>query len=71
MEKNFRGLLAFAVPKECHTPNFAANSHKTVKFAKVFSLESFPLYGIDLDVTKIEVSEKAGSCRGSIPGHLG
>ena len=27
-------------------PNFAfANSHKTAKFVKVFSLESFPLYG--------------------------
>ena len=26
--------------------NFRANSHKTAKFAKVFSLESFPLYGI-------------------------
>ena len=25
-----------------------ANSHKTTKFAKVFSLESFPLYGIVL-----------------------
>ena len=34
--------------KECHAPNFTektfANSHKTTKFAKVFSLESFPLY---------------------------
>ena len=31
-------------------PNFAektfANSHKTAKFAKVFSLESFPIYDI-------------------------
>ena len=32
-----------------HVPNFAektfACSHKTAKFAKVFSLECFPLYG--------------------------
>ena len=32
-----------------HAPNFTEktfeNSHKTVKFAEVFSLKSFPLYG--------------------------
>ena len=48
--ENFRGLLASAAPKDATPPNFAkitfANRHKTVKFAKVFSLESFPLYGI-------------------------
>ena len=48
--ENFRGLLASAAPKDATPPNFAekifANHHKTVKFAKVFSLESFPLYGI-------------------------
>ena len=36
-------------PKVATPPNFAektfANSHKIAKFAKVFSLESFPLYG--------------------------
>ena len=46
--ENFRGLLAFAAPKDATPPNFAektfANSHKTAKSAKVFSLESFPLY---------------------------
>ena len=39
--------------KEYHVPNFAkktfTNNHKTTKFAKVFSLESFPLYGIVRD----------------------
>ena len=43
---NFRGLHT----KGCHAPNFAkktfAYSHKTMKFVKVFSLESFLLYGI-------------------------
>ena len=46
--ENFCGLLAFAAPKDAMPPNFTektfANSHKTVKSAKVFSLESFPLY---------------------------
>ena len=46
--ENFSGLLAFAAPKDAMPPNFTektfANSHKTVKSAKVFSLESFPLY---------------------------
>ena len=36
----------FAVPKDATPQNFAkknfANSHKTVKFVKVFSLERFP-----------------------------
>ena len=49
--ENYRGLLVFAgAPKDATPSNFAektfANSHKTAKFAKVFSLESFPLYGI-------------------------
>ena len=48
--ENFRGLLACVALKDAAPPNFAektfANSHKTVKFAKVFFLESFPLYGI-------------------------
>ena len=49
---DFRGLLPFATPTDAMPPNFTektfANSHKTAKFAKVFSLESFPLYGISL-----------------------
>ena len=46
--ENFRGLLACAALKDVTPPNFMektfANSHKTTKFMKVFSLESFPLY---------------------------
>ena len=46
-EKTFAGLLAGAT-----LPNFAekifVKSHKTSKFAKVFSLESFPLYGMQM-----------------------
>ena len=46
--ENFCGLLAFAAPKDATPPNFTektfANSHKTAKSAKVFSLESFLLY---------------------------
>ena len=48
--ENFRRLLTFAAPKDATPPNFVektfTNGHKTAKFAKVFSLESFPLYGI-------------------------
>ena len=43
--ENFRGLFACAMLKDTTPPTFA-NSHKTTKFAKVFSLESFPLYSI-------------------------
>ena len=53
--ENFHGLLAFAMPKDTMTQNFAektfANSHKTMKFTKVFSLEIFPLYSIVLWAT--------------------
>ena len=63
--ENFRGLLAFAVPTDAMPPNFTektfANSHKTVKFVKVFSLESFPLYGIFSEmvmVTFLDSSDK-------------
>ena len=38
-------LLEDATPSNFAKKTFA-NSHKTSKFAKVFSLESFPLYGI-------------------------
>ena len=43
-------IARFCRAKGRHAPNFAektfAYSHKTAKFAKVFSLESFLLYGI-------------------------
>ena len=42
--ENFHGLFA-GCPQISWEKTFA-NSHKTSKFAKVFSLESFPLYGI-------------------------
>ena len=42
-------LLPRRVPKDATPPNFAkktfVNSHKITKSGKVFSLESFPLYG--------------------------
>ena len=41
--ENFRGLLTFAMPPNFMKKTFA--NHKTMKFAEVFSLESFPLYG--------------------------
>ena len=45
-------IARFCSAKGCHAPNFAektlAYSHKTAKFAKVFSPESFPLYGIQV-----------------------
>ena len=47
--ENFRGSLLFAVSKDTMPWNFAGktftNSHKIMKFAKVLSLKSFPLYG--------------------------
>ena len=50
-------MLAFAGPKGAPPPNFAektfAYSLKTVKFAKVFFLDSFPLYGILKDTSEI------------------
>ena len=43
-------MLAGQPLKNAMPPNFAektfANSYKTSKFAKVFNLKSFPLYGI-------------------------
>ena len=45
--ENFRGMLAFAAPKDVtpQTEKTFMNRHKTAKFVKVFSLESFLLYG--------------------------
>ena len=49
VENTFADWL-LVLPKDATPPNFVektfANSHKTSKFAKVFSLESFPLYSI-------------------------
>jgi len=46
--------------KERHIPNFVektfTNGHKTRKFVKVFSLESFPLYGIVRDTRSLTAS---------------
>ena len=48
------GLLALAVPRNVMYPNFLektfANSHKATKFVKLFSLESFPIYGESLEI---------------------
>jgi len=48
MKKTFAECL-LVLPKDTTSPNFAektfAKSHKISKFTKVFSLESFPLYG--------------------------
>ena len=48
MKKTFAECLLL-LPKDTMSPNFAektfAKSHKISKFTKVFSLESFPLYG--------------------------
>ena len=47
--ENFHRLLTFVAPKDSTPQNFMektfTNNHKTPKFAKVFSLENFPLYG--------------------------
>ena len=55
MEKNVEKTFAdcsLVLQKDATVPNFVekafAISHKTLKFAKVFSLESFLLYGIAL-----------------------
>ena len=53
-------IAHFCSGKGCHGPNFVektfAYSHKTVKFAKVFSLESFPLYGMCMSMAKFAVA---------------
>ena len=49
VEKTFTDCSLVSLPKDAIPPNFAektfTNSCKTSKFAKVFSLGSFPLYG--------------------------
>ena len=48
-KKNF-AKCSLVLPKDTTPPNLAektfANSHKTLKLVKVFSLKSFPLYSI-------------------------
>ena len=50
VEKTFVDCSLVLLPKDAMPPNFTektfANSYKILKFAEVFSLESFPLYGI-------------------------
>ena len=45
-------VLPIVPPEDITPPNFAkktfTNSHKTLKYAKVFSLESFPLYTVNM-----------------------
>ena len=54
--ENFRGLLACTAYCRPSLQTIVEKSftdwHKTAKFAKVFSLESFPLYVIHLHVLK-------------------
>ena len=56
-KENFCSLV---LPKDTTPPNFVektfTNSHKTLKFAKVFSLETFSLYGILQSGTAIHVT---------------
>jgi len=62
--KKFHGLLAFAGPKDAIIQiswRKFSQSHKTAKFAKVFSLESFPLYGMLTQVKLRKHSEDSHS----------
>ena len=59
VEKTFAGVTA----KRCHAPNFTkktfANSCKTSKFKKAFSLESFPLYGTSFQNVFSQICESS------------
>ena len=56
IRKTFADCFSFATAKDATPPNFTektfVNSHKTTKFAKVFSLKSFPLYSIFLTIRR-------------------
>ena len=58
MEKTFTNC-SLVLPNNATPPNFVeknfTNSRNTSKFVKVFSLESFPLYGTDQDVTTVYI----------------
>ena len=60
-ERTFSQIARFCQTKGCHYPNFVENffayCHKTAKFTKVFSLESFPLYGMLTQVESRKHSE--------------
>ena len=68
--KNFRELVACAT-KGCHTPYFVektfANSHKTSKFAKVFTLKRFPLYGSECLPSCIHLIRKKSKMYEGVP----
>ena len=53
--ENFRGLLAYTAYCPLSLQTFSEKSfvdrYKTAKFAKVFSLENFPLFGIIMPLT--------------------
>jgi len=57
VEKTFAGCLLLPCQRTLHPQilwrKLLANSHKTVKFAKVFSLESFSLYSMFLHIVYI------------------
>ena len=63
-QENFQGLLN-GVAKNATCPNFVkktfANSHKTSKFGKVFSLESFPLYSTSKSEMESLIHNMAGT----------
>ena len=71
-EKTFADCSLVSPKQNATCSNFAektfANSHKTSKFAKVFSLESFPLYGIG---TALQVSTHVGGADVSCNIHNG
>ena len=54
------------LPKDAMPPNFAektfVNSYKTSKFVKVFSLESFPLYGLYLVIGSVRYIVDVEGC---------
>ena len=61
-QRKLSRIAQFRCAKGHHAPNFVekafANSHKAVKLAKVFSLESFPLYGSHQTTKKFIATQK-------------
>ena len=59
-------IAHFCHAKGPHPQNFAektfANTHKTAKFTKLFSLESFPLYGILCAAVLVIVLASLSTC---------
>ena len=58
-QRKLSRIAHFCSAKGRHTPNFTEKTftynHKTTKFAKVFSLKSFPLYGMVLSPSNIHL----------------